>query len=81
MSTKDTPQGQSYPSAVIKARSRVGVATRRADPAAIEAARRDLAAAKLEAYVAKVVGEAPPLTPEQSRLIAALLNGGGGAAV
>lgn len=80
MPSKDTHKGQPHPSPIIKARSRVGVATRRADPAAIESARRDLAAAKLEAYVAKVVAEAPPLTPEQSRLIAALLNGGGDAA-
>jgi hypothetical protein len=80
MPAKVTPEGQQDPSPVIKARSRVGVATRRADPVAIESARRDLAAAKLEAYVAKVVAAAPPLTPEQSRLIAGLLNGGGDAA-
>jgi hypothetical protein len=31
--------------------------------------------AELDAYVAKVVAEAPPLTPEQGRLIASLLGG------
>jgi hypothetical protein len=67
------------PSKVISARSRLGVAARRADPDAIESARQELAAAKLEAYVAKVVATAPPLTPEQSRIIAALLYPAGGA--
>jgi hypothetical protein len=66
------------PSKVITARSRLGVAARRADPDEIESARRELAAAKLEAYVAKVVAAAPPLTPEQSRIIAALLTAPGG---
>lgn len=68
------------PSKVISARSRLGVAARRADPDAIESARQELAAAKLEAYVEKVVAEAPPLTPEQLDLISAALHGGGGAA-
>ena len=37
-------------------------------------ARRDLAAAKLDAYIQKVVAEAPPLTDEQRDRIAALLR-------
>ena len=66
------------PDKVLSARSRLGVASRRADPEAVVAARRELAAAKLEAYVAKVVAEAPPLTGEQSRIIAAMLTPGEG---
>lgn len=43
-------------------------------------ARRDLAAANIAAYVARVVDQAPPLTADQADRIAALLrpaNGGG----
>ena len=43
------------------------------DPDLIDA-RRDLAAAKLDAYVKKVVAEAPPLTGAQRDRIAALLR-------
>lgn len=43
------------------------------DPDLIDA-RRDLAAAKLDAYIKKVVAEAPPLTDEQRDRIAALLR-------
>lgn len=43
------------------------------DPDLINA-RRDLAAAKLDAYIKKVVSEAPPLTDEQRDRIAALLR-------
>lgn len=41
----------------------------------VEHATRDLAAAKLAAYVRKVVDAAPPLTPEQRDRIAVLLRG------
>ena len=41
-------------------------------------ARRDLAAAKLEAYVSRVVAEAPLLSPEQLDRIAVLLRPDGG---
>ena len=37
-------------------------------------ARRELAASNLEAYVARVVAEAPPLTDEQKHRIASLLG-------
>lgn len=37
-------------------------------------ARRDYAAAKLEAYVEKIVASAPPLTEAQRRRIAAVLD-------
>lgn len=67
-------------SEVLKARSAVGVAARSGDADKIAEARRDLAAAKLQAYVEKIVSEAPPLTPEQSERIAVLLRPGGGSA-
>jgi len=38
--------------------------------------RRDYATEKLAAYVAAVVGQAPPLSPAQQGRIAALLRGG-----
>lgn len=40
--------------------------------------RRDLAASRIEDYVARVVDAAPPLTPEQRDRIAALLRPAGG---
>ena len=49
------------------------------DPEIIEA-RRNLKALKLSEYVSKVVADAPPLTPEQSSKIAALLRPAGGGA-
>lgn len=65
------------PSPVLKARSAVGVATRNGDPTKIEDARRELAAANLEAYIQRIVSHAPPLTPEQVDRVAVLLRGGG----
>ncbi len=44
-------------------------------PALVEA-RRDLAAAKLEAYIQRVVDEAPELTAEQKSRLALLLKAG-----
>lgn len=43
----------------------------------IAEARRDLRAARLEDHVRDAVAAAPPLTAEQRRRLAALLNGGG----
>ncbi|MGP5522883.1 hypothetical protein ACTXM3_06235 [Glutamicibacter arilaitensis] len=63
-------------SEVLQARAALGVASRRGDKGAIESARRDLAAAKLAAYVEKVVAEAPPLTDEQRARVSAIVNGG-----
>lgn len=70
------------PSPVLQARARLGVAARTRDLPQIETARRNLAAAKLEDYVARVVAEAPPLTEDQRTRIAALLRpaSGGGVA-
>lgn len=45
------------------------------DPALI-AARRDLKAARLEEYVARVVAEAPTLSAEQIDRVSVLLRGG-----
>lgn len=42
-------------------------------------ARQSLRANRLEAYVARVVAEAPALTPEQLDRVAVLLRPGGGA--
>lgn len=67
-------------SQILKARSALGVAARRGDPEAEALARRDLAAAKIESYVAKVVAEAPPLSPEQRDRLAMLFRPSGGAA-
>lgn len=56
--------------------------SRRPDDPEFIAARRDLKAASLEAHVARVVAEAPPLTEDQRTRIAALLRpaSGGGVA-
>lgn len=44
-------------------------------------ARQRLKAARVEDYIARVVSEAPPLTPEQRDRIASLLRPVGGALV
>ena len=70
-------------SEVLQARSALGNATRRGDDEAAKAARADLAAAKIAAYVEKALGEAPPLTDEQKDRLSSILTGalrsGGGA--
>lgn len=40
--------------------------------------RKEIAAAKLEAHIAKVVSEAPPLSPAQRDRLAVLFGNGGG---
>lgn len=42
----------------------------------INAARRDLAEAKIAGYIERVVNEAPPLSETQRERLAALLRGG-----
>ena len=61
---------------VAVARGRVAALTRSrtADDPELVGAKRDLKAASLEAHVARVVAEAPPLTVEQRDRIAALLR-------
>ncbi len=49
------------------------------DDAELIEARRNLKAAKLEEYVARVVATAPPLSEEQATRIASLLRPYGGA--
>jgi hypothetical protein len=44
------------------------------DAEQIAKARRNLAAAKLDAYIQRVIAEAPPLTPEQRDRLAVLLR-------
>lgn len=45
------------------------------DPAAVEEARRNFAAAKLETYIARIVAEAPPLTEGQRERLARVMAG------
>lgn len=59
---------------VLKARSRIGVATRRGTPEDVAEARRDYRAVKLEAHIREVVNAAPPLTDEQADRLAALIR-------
>lgn len=60
---------------VVSARGRLGHAVKIHDPEMIERASRDLAAAKLEGYIQRVVAAAPPLTPAQKSRLAALIGG------
>ena len=54
-------------SLALEARNRLGVTIRHhgSDPQRVSAARRDLAAAKLEEYIKRTVESAPPLTAAQ----------------
>lgn len=63
---------------INKARAQLAVRVRDGKP--VEDARRDLAAAKLEQYISKVVAEAPPLSAEQLDRISCLLRPKGGSA-
>jgi hypothetical protein len=65
-------------SPAVKARNRLATATRLGKTDEIKAARRDLAATKIEQYVKEVVADAPPLTAEQADRISALLRPAGG---
>lgn len=64
------------PSPVVIARSRLANATRWGTPEDAAEARRDLAAAKLEASIGKITGDAPPLTDDQRDHLAALIREG-----
>lgn len=61
------------PDPIIAARSRVGVMARTGTPDDLQAARRDLRAAKLERAAREAAEALPPLTIEQARRIAAIL--------
>ena len=52
--------------------------SRKADDPELLTARRNLKAAKLEEYVARVISTAPPLTDEQASRIASMLRPYGG---
>lgn len=54
---------------------RIAQAARRGDPEGERIARRDHAAERLAAFVAKTVAAAPPLTDAQAERIAGLLRG------
>lgn len=60
-------------------RARVASLTRSraADDPDLINARRNLRAERLAEHIARVVDEAPPLTPEQRDRLAVLLRGGG----
>ncbi len=67
---------------VPRLKSELAVASKRlhreptpANQQRVREARRDLAAAKLEAYIERVVAGAPELTPEQASRLSALLGG------
>lgn len=62
---------------IFKARSELAVRVRDGKPT--EEARRNLAAAKLEQFISKVIAEAPPLSDEQVDKIALLLRPRAGA--
>jgi hypothetical protein len=63
---KDTPRHH---------RARVAsLVSKGAPPEQVEAARADLAAANISAYIRRVIEAAPPLTPEQRNRLAAILR-------
>ena len=63
------------PSAVLSARGKLGSAKKSSDPVVIENATRDLAAAKLEQYIERIVSTAPPLSAAQKSRLSALIGG------
>lgn len=64
---------------IFKARSRVGVSSRRKNPEELDCARRDLACANIAAAVEKHLAAAPPLTDDQRSRLAGLFAGGASA--
>lgn len=66
---------------VLKARSRLANEVKRArragdqDSSAVNDARRELAEAKLAAYIEQVLADCPPLSPEVRSKLAVLLKG------
>ncbi len=64
-------------SPVQSLKGRVAVLHRDHDPNStpVVEARRDLAAAKIEQYIRRIVADAPPLTAEQRDRLATILRG------
>lgn len=64
--------------AIANARARIASLSRsrRPDDPDLINARRDLSAAKLEQYFARITAAAPPLTTAQKARLAALIGGG-----
>ncbi len=67
-------------SAIHQYKSRLGGAVKAGNHELAEKARASLKACKAEAYIKKLVDEAPDLTPEQRDRLAGILRGGGAAA-
>lgn len=59
-----------------RAVSRAGSAARWGTPDDAVAARRELAEARIEEYVTRILADAPPLTDSQRDRLAGLLRGG-----
>lgn len=66
----------SEPPTVPKALSDVMVGTRLNDPEREAKGRRNLAEAKIAAYLERTLAAAPPLTPDQVKRLSGLLRGG-----
>lgn len=64
----------SEPVTPVTARAALGVASRRRDPEAMAAARQDLVAANLAAYIERTVAAAPPLPADKRAYLAGLLG-------
>ncbi|WP_369044968.1 hypothetical protein [Sinomonas sp. P10A9] len=63
------------PTEAERARARLGVACRTGNAAAQTEARRDLAALKIEAFIARTLAGAPPITAQQrERIFRAVLD-------
>lgn len=58
-------------------RSKIAIQKRRDPDADVTELRRQLRAERLEDYIRKTVDEAPPLSSDQRKKLAALLTGGG----
>lgn len=62
---------------VLVARGRVAQASRFNNREALDAAKRELEAAKLERYINQALAAAPPLSAAQRERLAMMLLGGG----
>lgn len=65
------------PPNTAQARGYLMTAVRMGDAEGEATARRELAEAKLQNYIERIVASAPPLTPEQIKRLSGLLRTGG----